>query len=304
MAPSQIQAAWVRTLGAEREIEAISEAIAASGLLPSQRIGPPPAYDRCGRQRKALPPTLRRIHEAAPAGRPTNLPEVWQALSAAQGIELPDDPTADEVLAPATWRRVRMLPASHLGISDRAWRVYLQRAHAALLPHATVVRRTREADSLPEFLRGLATKRRKSGRSRHSCAAWKARPSPTRQLERACASRPRGLAGDLAWLDGRPQRPFPQAIRNCRAKAPSAACAGSGRPAWSGQAQLERLAARAESGPRADPETGGTSPPATRGGDAGLSDANRGSGAHAPGGAACYCLPLPTSCSERYCCDL
>jgi hypothetical protein len=214
MAPSQVQASWVWSLEAEREIDSIRkffrdasdavarhppmsvrirrqivearralrratfarqslrraivafdelfdiESIAASGLLPPRRIGRPPSYDRRGRPRTALPPILRRLHDAAPAGRPTNLPEVWQAICSARNLELPGDPTADDLLAPETWDKVCALPASLLGVAKSTWTTYLRRAEATLLPHATVVRCVPETEGLPPFLRCLATNQR------------------------------------------------------------------------------------------------------------------------------------------------
>lgn len=105
------------------------------GLLPPARIGPPPEYDRRGRRRVTLPPTLARICAAEPATRPTNLQELWQAIEAVRGFGLPADPAAEDLLA--QWDRIAALPASLLAVSESSWVIYRQRARAALRRHAS-----------------------------------------------------------------------------------------------------------------------------------------------------------------------
>ena len=105
------------------------------GLLPPARIGPPPEYDRRGRRRVTLPPTLARICAAELTTRPTNLQELWQAIKAAGGLGLPADPAAEDLLA--LWGRIAALPASLLAVSESSWVIYRQRARAALRRHAS-----------------------------------------------------------------------------------------------------------------------------------------------------------------------
>lgn len=110
--------------------------IVAAGLLPPERIGAPPEYDRLGRRRVALPPTLADIDAAAPSGKPTGLAEIWQAISVSEALDLPADPSADDLLAADTWSKIAALPASVIGVQVSSWTVYLQRANKALRGHA------------------------------------------------------------------------------------------------------------------------------------------------------------------------
>lgn len=108
------------------------EEIVAADLLPPERIGAPPEYDRLGRRRVALPPKLAEIHAAAPSGRPTRLAEVWQAISVSEAFDLPADPSADDLLTGDTWSKVEALPASVIGVQESSWTVYRQLAKAVL----------------------------------------------------------------------------------------------------------------------------------------------------------------------------
>ncbi len=132
------------------------EAIAASGLLPSERIGPPPEYDRRGRRRVPLPPTLARICDAEPANRPMNLKELWQAIHAAGGLDLPANPTAEDLLR--HWARIAVLPAALLGLSEPSWIIYKQRARAALRRHANQL--PPDPQQLPPHLNAMVTNAR------------------------------------------------------------------------------------------------------------------------------------------------
>lgn len=111
--------------------------IAGSGLLPEARVGMPPRYDRRGRRRLPLPAELRSIAMAAPRGRPTHLQEIWQAIQAVGGLGLPDDPTADDLLANGTWQDVRAISPSVLDVGPTSWAIYHRAARAALQPHVS-----------------------------------------------------------------------------------------------------------------------------------------------------------------------
>jgi hypothetical protein len=150
LAPSDIRTHWVWSLEAEtvggarrqslrRSVTAFNklfyiEAIADSGLLPPSPIGPPPAYDRQGRRVYQLPPTLARHHVSAP-----QLQQVWQAICVSGAfVDLPDDPSANDLLTPGTWRRIKQLPQSITGVRESSWSQYLQCTRRVLLPHATI----------------------------------------------------------------------------------------------------------------------------------------------------------------------
>lgn len=111
--------------------------IVASGLLPLERIGAPPIYDRRGRIRVVLPSKLAQIHATAPKSQPTNLQELWQAIVAAKIFDDGDDPSADDLLVCSIWAKINALAASVLGIAPKTWVIYLARARAVLLKHAT-----------------------------------------------------------------------------------------------------------------------------------------------------------------------
>lgn len=112
--------------------------IVASGLLPPERIGAPPVYDRRGRVRAVLPAQLARIHATLAPSPSANLQEIWQAISAAEIFNACDDPSADDLLAPAIWAQISALPASVLSIAPTTWTLYLGRARAVLRRHATL----------------------------------------------------------------------------------------------------------------------------------------------------------------------
>lgn len=150
LTPSDIRTDWVWALDAEatggfkrqslrraatlfNEMFLIPE-IAASGLLPPEPIGPPPIYDWAGRLHIDLPPRLAHYQSCGPR---QGLPAIWRALCAAGTIGLPEDPSADDVLAPETWARIEALPYSVTHHIIGTWHLYLTQARATLRPHAT-----------------------------------------------------------------------------------------------------------------------------------------------------------------------
>ena len=123
------------------------------GLLPLARIGPPPEYDRRGRRRVTLPPRLARICASEPASTPTNLQELWQAIHAAGGLDLTENPAAEDLLT--HWDRIAALPAALLRISESSWIIYKQRARAALRRHASCL--PSDPQQLPLHLDAMAS---------------------------------------------------------------------------------------------------------------------------------------------------
>ena len=148
IAPADIRAEWVWSLDAEaagghrrqslrRAVVMFDklfdiESIASSGLLPPERIGAPPTYDRLGRRQADLPPRL-----AAYDNGQTGTRQIWQAICAAGGFDLPEDPGADDLLAPDIWTQLQALPRSLTGVAASSWGTYLQRLRALLLPYAS-----------------------------------------------------------------------------------------------------------------------------------------------------------------------
>lgn len=148
LAPADIRPEWVWSLDAEvsgghrrhslrRAVVMFDklfdiEPIASSGLLPPEPIGTPPSYDNLGRRHADLPPRL-----AAYDNGQTGMRQIWQAICAAGGFDLPEDPGADDLLARQTWIQIERLPDSLTGVTASTWAVYLQRLRSLLLPHAT-----------------------------------------------------------------------------------------------------------------------------------------------------------------------
>ncbi len=108
------------------------EPIASSGLLPPEPIGTPPRYDSLGRRHADLPPRL-----AAYDNGQTGTRQIWQAVCAAGGFDLPEDPSADDLLAPDIWTQLQSLPRSLTGVAASSWGTYLQRLRSLLLPYAS-----------------------------------------------------------------------------------------------------------------------------------------------------------------------
>lgn len=111
------------------------EEIVESGLLSPERIGAAPEYDRLGRRRVALPPTLSRLYAEAPLADAAGLPQLWHAVSVSGALTLPVDPSADELYD--LWPQIKELPESLTGISASSWTAYTQRSRRTLLPHLT-----------------------------------------------------------------------------------------------------------------------------------------------------------------------
>ena len=148
LAPADIRAEWVWSLDAEaagghrrqslrRAVIMFDklfdiEPIASSGLLPPEPIGTPPRYDSLGRRHADLPPRL-----AAYDNGQTGTRQIWQAVCAAGGFDLPEDPSADDLLAPDIWTQLQSLPRSLTGVAASSWGTYLQRLRSLLLPYAS-----------------------------------------------------------------------------------------------------------------------------------------------------------------------
>ena len=153
LAPADIRADWVWSLAAEADggsrrlrlrravvmFDSLFDipAIAKSGVLPPERIGPPPSADIYGRQ--SLPPKLDTYQTALEGGssqRGKNaLPQMWQAITAAGGLGLSNDPSAQDLVE--VWPDIRSLPASLISLAEPTWKTVHQLARQALAPHAT-----------------------------------------------------------------------------------------------------------------------------------------------------------------------
>lgn len=118
------------------------EAIANSGLLPSERIGDPPVYDRAGRKKVSLPPKLDV------KGAALGIYPVWRAICFAGGLGLPDDPSPDDLIVPETWARITEIPPSTINVKPTSWHQYLTRARSQLLSVATKV--PEDPNTLPD----------------------------------------------------------------------------------------------------------------------------------------------------------
>ncbi len=112
--------------------------IADSGLLPLEPIGPPPVYDHQGRLPNPLPPTLAAYQAQLADPSLSSLPQVWQAICAAETFDLPPDPTADDLLAKDTWAMIETLPQSITYYARSTWSQYITRLRTALVSHATL----------------------------------------------------------------------------------------------------------------------------------------------------------------------
>lgn len=180
LAPSDIQTDWVWSLDAElagglarqslrraatvfNELFDIPDVLEA-GVLPAERIGAPPTYDRQGRPLCPLPPTLSGYLSGKETSK-TGLPQVWQAIFVSGAVELPADPSADDLLEPQTWDRIAALPQSTTGVGAASWAQYLLRTKRVLLPYAT----TALPERLPDRLEAMLTRR--TDRSA-LCALW------------------------------------------------------------------------------------------------------------------------------------
>jgi len=118
------------------------EAIANSGLLPPQPIGDPPVYDRAGRKKVALPPKLN-VQNAMLGIYP-----IWRAICVAGGLDLPDDPSPDDLIAPKTWKKITDLSPSLINLQSTSWTQYLARAKRQLLSAATIM--PEDPNALPD----------------------------------------------------------------------------------------------------------------------------------------------------------
>jgi hypothetical protein len=112
--------------------------IAASGVLPTQPIGPPPTYDRMGRRKISLPEKLADCQARRPDQGLQGLPQVWQAICASGIFELSEDPSPDDLLSPDTWDRIMSLPNCVTGYTASTWHVYLARTRATLRSHCSL----------------------------------------------------------------------------------------------------------------------------------------------------------------------
>ena len=161
LAPSEIRTDWVWSLDAEADgglpRQSLRQAasalnklfdipdIVAAGLLPPDPIGPPPVYDRQGRRISQLPPTLAR-YQASVTNTQGRLQQVWQAMCKSGAVNLPEDPSANDLLAPDTWELIARLPQTITGVVEESWTKYLLSTRRVLLPYATIP----VPDRLPE----------------------------------------------------------------------------------------------------------------------------------------------------------
>ncbi|MGY9036676.1 MAG: hypothetical protein ACKVLA_02515 [Rhodobacterales bacterium] len=165
LAPSEIRSEWVWSLPAEAEgghrrqrlrravtvfnrILDIPEA-SASGLLPPYKISAPTVHDSQGRAPVQLPGRLLRYQENAGGKAGSALSPVWRAIDSAGTFDLPEDPSADDMLAPDVWSNIEHLPRRITGVADTTWRQYLTRAKRILLRHATRPNQIIERSCLP-----------------------------------------------------------------------------------------------------------------------------------------------------------
>lgn len=153
--------------------------IAASGLLPTTRVGRPPAYERDGSVRDPLPPTLAALCAAStsPAER-RFVGWLWTALRRANCPGLPLDPSADDLLAPAMLDRIEALRPD--GIKESTFGTYRTGAVRVLRAHATHpcdARRFRNAfppGGLPAHLSAICAQAANPGECSGLRGLWKA----------------------------------------------------------------------------------------------------------------------------------
>lgn len=168
LVPSDIHTDWVWSLEAEaaggiprqslrRGVAVLNELfyipeVLEAGLLPPDPIGPPPVYDRQGRRIYRLPPTLARYQASATKAQ-GGLQQVWQAVCASGVFNLPEDPSANDLLTSGTWDLIARLPQSITGVLESSWNQYLLRTRRVLLPYATIP----VPEHLPERLEAMIT---------------------------------------------------------------------------------------------------------------------------------------------------
>lgn len=168
LAPSDIRTEWVWSLEAEatggmprqslrRGVAVLNNLfdipeVLEAGLLPPDPIGPPPVYDRQGRRIYQLPPTLAR-YQASVTKAQGGLQQVWHAVCASGAFNLPEDPSANDLLASGTWDLIARLPLSITGVLESSWNQYLLRTRRVLLPYATIPLPER----IPERLEAMIT---------------------------------------------------------------------------------------------------------------------------------------------------
>lgn len=168
LAPADISADWVWSLETEAEKgsrrQRLRQAvvmfdslfdiddIATSGVLPPSRIGPPPSTDRYGRE--ALPPNLMSyqagLERAVREESKSALPRFWKAITAAGGLGLPGNPSAQDILN--IWPDIRSLPSSSTGLAKPSWRSLHQAVRRILTRYAN----TPAAEVLPAHFKAMA----------------------------------------------------------------------------------------------------------------------------------------------------
>lgn len=85
-----------------------------------------------------LPAYLSTIcAQAANPGECSGLRGLWKAIRRAGGLDLGDDPSADDLLAPATWARIAALPGEDRGPTAGNLGTYRRAARRLLRRHAT-----------------------------------------------------------------------------------------------------------------------------------------------------------------------
>lgn len=147
--PADITAEWVWSLEAEaaggnrrqslRKGAAVFDelfdipAIADSGLLPPNRIGSGPVYNRSGKVKASLPSQLAQISKNASSSQKSAISAVWRAIVASD-LTFSDDPSPVEILA--VQGQIAELPASLAGVSEGTWSLYQGRFRAALRKEA------------------------------------------------------------------------------------------------------------------------------------------------------------------------
>ena len=165
LAPSEIRSAWVWSLPAEAKgghpRQSLRRAVtvfnrifdipdaSASGLLPPCKISAPTVHDCRGRAPVQLPNKLLIYQESTETKAGNALSPVWRAIDSAGTFNLPEDPSADDILAPDVWSNIKDLPRRVTGVADTTWCQYLTRAKRILLRHATRPNQMIERSFLP-----------------------------------------------------------------------------------------------------------------------------------------------------------
>lgn len=99
-----------------------------SGVLPDNRPGPPPEYDRLGQPRSKLPDTLACVKT-----KRRELEWVWHAICISDSVQLPINPTPMDLVN--AWPAIKNIAPKIVGIAQKTWRNYLNGALRYLKAH-------------------------------------------------------------------------------------------------------------------------------------------------------------------------